>query len=102
MIPGEEARQIIDEGLTARGWERAVHDAIALRVAPGITASGVGAPSRFITRYLLRSRHLREAILKRVFEGKVVPQCPNDERACALLDRIKQARGAKTGNGGRA
>lgn len=35
-----------------------------------------------------RAERLRQAILKRAFEGKLVPQDPNDEPAGALLDRI--------------
>lgn len=38
-----------------------------------------------------RSERLRQSILKRAFEGKLVPQEPNDEPASALLDRIRTA-----------
>jgi len=38
---------------------------------------------------LLRAERLRQAILKRAFEGKLVPQDPTDEPAGALLARIK-------------
>jgi type I restriction enzyme S subunit len=38
---------------------------------------------------LKRSQSLRQAILKRAYEGKLVPQDPNDEHASVLLDRIK-------------
>jgi type I restriction enzyme, S subunit len=37
---------------------------------------------------LKRSSRLRPSILKRAFEGKLVPQDPNDEPASLLLDRL--------------
>ena len=37
-----------------------------------------------------RSSRLRQSILKRAFEGKLVPQDPSDEAAHKLLERIKQ------------
>jgi protein subunit release factor A len=38
---------------------------------------------------LNRVERLRQAILKRAFESKLVPQDPNDEPAGALLERIR-------------
>ncbi|MBM0231453.1 restriction endonuclease subunit S [Micromonospora sp. STR1_7] len=43
----------------------------------------------------LRSRHLRQAILRQAFAGKLVPQNPSDEPASVLLDQIS-ARDGKT------
>ncbi len=41
---------------------------------------------------LRRANSLRQAVLKRAFEGKLVPQDANDEPASLLLDRIRASR----------
>lgn len=41
---------------------------------------------------LKRANRLRQSILKRAFEGKLVHQDPKDEPANALLERIKATR----------
>jgi type I restriction enzyme S subunit len=45
-----------------------------------------------VTLDVRRATRLRQSILKRAFEGKLVPQDPNDEHASVLLDRIRAER----------
>lgn len=44
---------------------------------------------------LARAKRLRQAILKRAFEGRLVPQDPSDEPAGVLLERIRREREAQ-------
>ena len=46
---------------------------------------------------LARAERLRQAILKRAFEGRLVPQDPNDEPASVLLERIRKQRDEHAG-----
>jgi len=46
-----------------------------------------------------RAARLRQAILKRAFEGKLVPQDPADEPASALLERVRARRSEENHKG---
>jgi len=45
-----------------------------------------------IAEALLQSEALRQSILKKAFEGKLVPQDPSDPPASELLEKIKMER----------
>ena len=48
-----------------------------------------------ITENLQKAEALRQSILKQAFEGKLVPQDPNDEPAEKLLEQIRLERQEK-------
>ena len=57
--------------------------------------STIEAAEQAIEKQLQRAARLRQSILKRAFEGKLVPQDPSDEPAERLLARIRAERQAQ-------
>jgi type I restriction enzyme S subunit len=56
------------------------------------------ATEKTIDQCLKQAERLRQSILKMAFEGKLVPQDPNDEPAEKLLERIKEEKEKKSVN----
>jgi len=56
--------------------------------------SVVAALEASVAAALARARRLRQAVLKQAFEGRLVPQDPDDEPASVLLGRIRAERKA--------
>lgn len=54
--------------------------------------SVIGLSIQSIDNGFARASRLRQAILKKAFEGRLVPQDPNDEPASVLLERIRRER----------
>jgi type I restriction enzyme S subunit len=63
--------------------------------------SQIDAAEKQIEHGLLRAARLRQSILKRAFEGKLVPQDPKDEPASALLERLRASRAIHERSGNR-
>ena len=69
---------------------------ILLRLDEKLTQ--MDAAEQAIKNGLARAARLRQSILKRTFEGKLVPQDPNDEPASVLLERISPDTDIASGN----
>ena len=61
--------------------------------------SVISVAEKEIEHGMLRAARLRQSILKRAFEGKLVPQDPKDEPASALLERLRTSRTHDEANG---
>jgi type I restriction enzyme S subunit len=70
--------------------QQRVIDAIEMRL------SVCGKLEQFVDDSLLSAEALRQSILKKAFEGRLVPQDPNDEPAEKLLERIRAERTTQT------
>ena len=51
---------------------------------------GIDSTEKLLDAVLSKIDLLKKSVLKRAFEGKLVPQDPNDESASVLLERIKK------------
>lgn len=64
----------------------------AAKLADSLREAGRLARGRVREGLDAQSAALRQSILKRAFEGRLVPQDPDDEPAAVLLERIRAAR----------
>jgi type I restriction enzyme, S subunit len=63
-----------------------------ISLALGDHFSVIEAVEAATTANLIRCERLRQSVLKCAFEGKLVPQDPNDEPSAVLLERIRAER----------
>ena len=59
----------------------------------------IDAAEKAINLSMARASRLRQSILKKAFEGKLVPQDPKDEPASVLLQRLRASRAHDEANG---
>lgn len=57
----------------------------------------IAATEKQIADDIIRAIRLRQSILKRAFEGKLVPQDPSDEPASVLLERLRAQQSIQEG-----
>ena len=67
----------------------------AVDLADSLRDGGRSAGRKVRAGIEFQSAALRQSILKRAFEGRLVPQDPDDEPATVLLERIRAGREAK-------
>ncbi|WP_428278132.1 restriction endonuclease subunit S [Candidatus Palauibacter sp.] len=67
----------------------------AIRLADSLCDTSRDVRDQVEAKMVIRASALRQSILKRAFDGRLVPQDPNDESASALLERIRAERDAE-------
>jgi type I restriction enzyme S subunit len=76
-----------------------LNEQMQIRTEVAERLSQIDAAEKQIEHGLLRAARLRQSILKRAFEGKLVPQDPKDEPASTLLERLRASRTHDEANG---
>ena len=69
--------------------------ACAVRLVDSLSDAVRVVQKRIEAKTSINSSRLRQSILKHAFEGRLVPQDPNDEPASVLLERIRAKREAE-------
>lgn len=72
----------------------------AVRVTDCLLDAAQVARQQVEAETVIRAPALRQSILKRAFEGRLVPRDPNDEPACILFERICAEQTATVGRHG--